>query len=91
MTAGAGVRAGRGELETIPAEFAVRWSEPSRPGRVQTVLGGRGAIYACSWHLAQAIRVLRANTGGPVTVDEAVPEVHGCKGHLEQWPVPGRP
>ncbi len=44
-------------------------------------------IYACSLHLAHTVRTLRKDTTAAVAVKGADPSVHGCKGHLDDWPV----
>lgn len=51
--------------------------------------GGMADIYACRVHLAHTKQVLMDNNqlAGPVLVGPANPEVHGCKGHLDNWPV----
>ena len=77
--------------ETIPAEFAAVFTEPARQGRAGTIPGGQARIFVCAWHLPQAIRVLAANAGGVITIEAANPAVHGCKGHLDSWPVPVSP
>lgn len=61
-----------------PAEF-----------EVSIIIPGVGLqnIYACSLHLAHTIRTLRKDTGIRVAVGDADPGLHGCKGHLDDWPV----
>lgn len=59
--------------------------------------GGAATIYACRAHLAFTKSVLQAGdpaasiTVGPANVDNdgvrLQQPVHGCKGHLDGWPV----
>lgn len=64
-----------------PADFEV--------SRVNLAGTGVANIYACRAHLAHTKKVLVDNGEliGPVLVGPANPNVYGCKGHLEDWPV----
>ncbi len=71
-----------------PADFEVSRADPD----------GIARIYACRAHLARTRQVMQAGaapgvlvTTGPANRDTdgqplAVP-AHGCKGHLDNWPV----
>ena len=68
-----------------PADFEVTRTSPA----------GTQSIYACRGHLAHT-RALLERQGGTVTAGPANRDgdgnqldtpVHGCKGHLEDWPV----
>lgn len=63
-----------------PAEFEVS----------RITVNGIVNVYTCSWHLPQAVRVLWQDSIA-VAVKPANPQVHGCKGHQEQWPTPQIP
>lgn len=48
---------------------------------------GTQNIYTCAGHLAHTVRVIRRQPCALVAVKAADPSIHGCKGHMEAWPV----
>lgn len=47
---------------------------------------GIASVYSCPEHL-HATYVFMMKTGTPVGYRPADPARHGCKGHMENWPV----